>query len=122
MTRLIWRIIHTTFGLQKPNNVIHMFGTWLQGIMWKEKSLMLTGVSVVCWAMWLSRNDIVFDNVNPQPCLQILFRATYWIRFWDLLRKEDDMNTIPENCQVLESMAMEIFARNEWRFSNRLRL
>ena len=122
MARLIWMIIHATFGLQKSNNVIHMFGTWLQGIKWKERNLILTGVSVVCWAMWLSRNDIVFDNVNPQPCLQILFRATYWIRFWALLRKEDDMNTIPENCQVLESMAMEIFARNGWRFSNRLRL
>ena len=104
-------IIHATFGLQKSNNVIHMFGTWLQGIKWKERNLILTGVSVVCWAMWLSRNDIVFDNVNPQPCLQILFRTTYWIRFWDLLRKEDDMNTIPENCQVLESMAMEIFTK-----------
>ena len=27
MARLIWRVIHTTFGLKKPNNVIHMFGT-----------------------------------------------------------------------------------------------
>ena len=117
MARLIWRIIHTTFGLQKPNNVIHMFGTWLQGIRWKEKSL-----SAVCWAMCLSRNDIVFDKVNPQSSLQILFRATYWIRFWALLQKEEDKITISENCRVLESIAMEIFTRNGWRFSNRLRL
>ena len=53
-----------------------MFGTWLQGIRWKEKSLILTGVSAVCWAMWLSKNDIVFDKVNQQPYLQILFRTT----------------------------------------------
>ena len=107
MARLIWRIIHTTFGLKKPSNVIHMFGTWLQGIRWKEKSL-----SAVCWAMCLSRNDIVFDKVNPQSCLQILFRATYWIRFWALLQKKEDKIIISENCRVLEFIAMEIFARN----------
>jgi len=33
-------------------------------------------VSVVCWATWLSKNDIVFDKVNQQPYLQILFRTT----------------------------------------------
>jgi hypothetical protein len=70
-----------------------MFGTWLQGIRWKGRNLILIGVSAVCWAMWLSRNDIVFDKMNPQPCLRILFRATHWIR-------------------LLESMAMEIFAKN----------
>ena len=55
-------IIHATFGLQKSNNVIHMFGTWLQGIKWKERNLILTGVSIVCWAMWVSTNDIVFKS------------------------------------------------------------
>ena len=87
-----------------------------------KKSLILTDVSAVCWAMWLSRNDIIFYKVNPQLYLQILFRATYWIRFWALLQKEEDKITILENYRVLESITMEIFARNGWRFSNRLRL
>jgi hypothetical protein len=86
-----------------------------------KKSLILTDVSDVCWAMWLSRNDIIFYKVNPQLYLQIHFRATYWIRFWALLQKDDKI-TISENCRVLESIAMEIFARNGWWFSNRLRL
>ena len=50
MARLIWRIIHITFGLQKTNNVIHMLGSWLQGIGEKKKNLIPTCVSVVCWA------------------------------------------------------------------------
>ena len=79
--RLIWRIIQTSFGLQKPNNIIHMFGSWLQGVRWKKRSLILMGVSAVCWAIWLSRNDIVFDKASIQSCLQIFFRATHWIRF-----------------------------------------
>jgi hypothetical protein len=64
MARLIWGIIHTTFGLEKPNSVTYMFGSWLQGLRWKEKNLILIGVSVVCWAIWLSRNDIISDEVD----------------------------------------------------------
>jgi hypothetical protein len=48
MARLFWRLIHTTFVLEKSNNV---FGSWLQGLRWKEKNLILTGVSVVCWSI-----------------------------------------------------------------------
>jgi hypothetical protein len=75
MARLIWRIIHTTFSLLKSKNVIDMFGSWLQGVKWKEKNLILIGVSVVCWSIWLSRNDSVFDKVNTQSCLPALFQG-----------------------------------------------
>ena len=98
MARLIWRIIHTTFGLLKPKNVIDMFGSWLQGVKWKEKNLILTGVSVVCWSIWLSRNDSVFDKLNTQSCLQLFFKATHWIRFWTLLQKQEAQDTVPGTC------------------------
>ena len=39
MARLIWRIIHTTLGLQKTKNVIHIFGTWLQGRLGGRKEI-----------------------------------------------------------------------------------
>jgi hypothetical protein len=52
MVRLIWRITHTTFSLKNLTiSLIYMFGTWLQGIRWKEKNLILTDVSAVCWVM-----------------------------------------------------------------------
>ena len=85
-----------------------------------KKSLIFTDVSAVCWAMWLSRNDIVFDKVNPQPCLQILFRATYWIRFWALLQKEEDMNTISETSLSFGVHGYGDLHKKRWWFSNRL--
>ena len=39
MAKLIWRIIHTTLGLQKTKNVIHIFGTWLQGRLGGRKEI-----------------------------------------------------------------------------------
>jgi len=62
MARLIWRIIHITFGLQKTNNVIHMLGSWLQGIGGEEKKLNTYMRKCCLLGMWLSRNDIIFKK------------------------------------------------------------
>ena len=65
--RLVWRIIHTTFGIHRPRSITHMFGSWLFGIKRGHKNLLYMGVSALCWVFWLCRNDIVFDNVK-QVC------------------------------------------------------
>ena len=120
VARLLWRIIHITFGLQRPSNIVHMFGCWLNGMQWAHKKLVYAGLCALCWAIWLSRNDIVFRKSQKQTCLQILFRATYLARMWMPLQKEEDRDIISTACRVMESTAMEIFARNGWQFSNRL--
>jgi hypothetical protein len=32
LAKIIWRIIHMTFGLAPPKNVLHLFGNWLKSI------------------------------------------------------------------------------------------
>jgi hypothetical protein len=32
LAKIIWRIIHMTFGLEPPKNVSNLFGNWLKGI------------------------------------------------------------------------------------------
>jgi hypothetical protein len=39
-----------------------MFGPWLQGIRQDLKYLILLGAAVTCWAMWLCKNAMVFEN------------------------------------------------------------
>jgi len=51
-----------TFGLQPPFNVAHMFSSWLNGVEKTIKHQILVGVCALCWALWLSWNDIVFDK------------------------------------------------------------
>jgi hypothetical protein len=38
------------------------------------------GAAALCWALWISRNDIVFNRSKPNSCLQVIFRGAYWIR------------------------------------------
>jgi len=60
MARLLWRIIFITFGLTKLNNIVHLFGSWMQGFMWGKK-IMFTSLCALLWSIWLSRNDVVFS-------------------------------------------------------------
>jgi len=120
MARLFWRIIFITFGLTKPNNIVHLFGWWLQGFLWEKKKVMFTGLCALLWSIWLSRNNVVFHNTKKQMVLQILFKATYLTRIWAILQKEEDRVLIADACRALEVTTMDIFAWNGWQFSNRL--
>jgi hypothetical protein len=62
----------------------------------------------------------VFDKAATSSYLQVIFRGTYWTWYWSLLQKEEDRQMIMMGCRSIETTAMEIFARHEWRFSNRI--
>jgi hypothetical protein len=37
-------------------------------------SLLLTAAAALCWTIWLTRNQVVFDKCRPKTFLQVLFR------------------------------------------------
>jgi hypothetical protein len=51
-------------GFSPPLNVDHMFGGWLQGRNKLLKSVFLLGAVVLCRALWICRNDLVFKKKN----------------------------------------------------------
>ena len=76
----------------------------------------------MCWAIWRSRNDTVFQKTKNQTSLQIIFMATYLTRACAILHKEEDREAIAAACRMLETVAMDLFATNGWMFSNRFGL
>jgi hypothetical protein len=117
--QFIWRLIHCCFGLRTPiRSINHIFGNWLVGVPSKTKYLIITGVAAICWAIWISRNDLVFDKTHMITYLQqVLFKVTHWLRFWAQLQRADEA-LIKEACRRLETAAMQIFANFGWRFTN----
>jgi hypothetical protein len=96
-----------------------MFDTWLHQVGGKLKRQLLTGASVFCWAIWLSRNDVVFDKSLIKFFMQVLYRGTHWLRFWSQLESDDqDKEKITIACQKLKTVAMQIFVDHEWRWSH----
>jgi len=121
--KFIWRAISFSFGLDIPTSVDNMCYGWLQGIHPKHRPNILVGAIAICWSLWLNRNDIVFNKCIVKTYMQVLFRATYWCRFWAMLqRREEDTNWMKTACRSLETTVMQIFINHGWSFRNRLAL
>lgn len=73
----MWRFMFCCFGLRPPRSVRHIFGSWLNGVELKNKLLIITGVAAFYWAIWISRNDLVFNKSPMVTYLQVLFRGTH---------------------------------------------
>jgi hypothetical protein len=93
---------------------------WLNRINRKLMYKILVGASTLYWAIWLSWNDMVFNNTRVVTPMNVIFRWTHWICFRVLLRKEDERPHIIRGWRVLETSMMEIFASNGWSFSNKI--
>lgn len=85
--KLIWRAIQISFDIPQRVNVFHMFNGWLYE--YNDNKLIfqsLVGASAIYWAIWLSRNDVIFNNVRTPSSLEVTLRGTHWICFWALLQ------------------------------------
>ena len=49
-------------GIKPPLNVHNLFDNWYPGKDKTFRSLLLTGAAAICWSIWLTRNEVVFDT------------------------------------------------------------
>jgi hypothetical protein len=89
-----------------------MFNGWVQGIDKKLMYKILIGACTLCWAMWLSQNNVGFDKVRVLNPMQVIFHGTHWTRRWSLLQKEEHRPQIKWECHVIQAVTIEIFATN----------
>ncbi|WVZ96112.1 hypothetical protein U9M48_041791, partial [Paspalum notatum var. saurae] len=53
-------------------------------------------------------NKVIFDKKRFHSYLQVIFKATYWARFWSLLQKANDKPFMKWVCRALETMSIEM--------------
>jgi hypothetical protein len=73
--------VQITFNIGVPNSVSHLFNDWVNGLGHRVK-FFLIGASAICWAIWMSRNDFVFDKSLIKIYMQVQYRGAYWLRQW----------------------------------------
>ncbi len=107
LAKFMWRAVQFSFGFNLPVSVSHIFDGWLLGVDKKMSKLILVGAFAICWAIWLSRNNIVFNKSPSFFYMLVIFRATYWLRFWaQLQRCEDDEEFLKVACRKLKTTIM----------------
>jgi hypothetical protein len=94
----MWSAISIIFGTTKPANTSYLFGPWFRSFTHKQRNLVLVGVAMFCWALWLSRNDVVFHESKSKSILQVMFKKTFWVWSWSILSREDDGRILKMGC------------------------
>jgi hypothetical protein len=119
--KFIWGAVEFTFNIEIPISVVHLFNGWANSAGPQLQKFLFIGASALCWGMWTSRNNIVFDNSPSKTYMQVLYRGKHWLRLWaQLQRREENTNMMKEACQSLERMVMHIFVYFRWGFCNRI--
>jgi hypothetical protein len=81
----------------------------------KYNLLLLTTASALCWEVWITRNEVVFDKCRPKSFLHVFFRETHWLRQWARLQRHDDpRDELILVGRHLETSALQFFGSNEW--------
>ena len=83
--KIIWHIVHIATGLTPPKSISHMLGHWLPGINNKDRLLIFVEATALIWAIWCTRNDLIFEKTQITSVMHVIFRGAYWLRFWSLL-------------------------------------
>ena len=118
--RNIWRLIHFTFNISPPTSVANMFGHWLDGIDKDTKARIRIGVCAFLWAVWICRNDVVFNKLGGAHFLQVVHRATYWIHMWSYLLPSEQRALMDAGCTRLMAVVRAICCQHGWQHTRRL--
>jgi hypothetical protein len=120
LAKFVWRVVYLVAGLPPPNNIRHMFGSWVCNMNKNDRHIFLVGVGTMLCAIWLSCNDVVFDKIPISSSMQVIFRGMHWTRTCATFQKEVQMKTLQIACRMIESPTMEIFATHGWWSINKL--
>ena len=63
--KFLWRAVHLMFGISPPQSIDDLFNRWSKMGGNKHNSLLLTAASALGWAVWITRNEVVFDKCKP---------------------------------------------------------
>lgn len=66
--------------------------------------------ALILWAIWLYRNDVVFNGSSLIFFLHVIFIGTHWARTWSLLLKGVDEEIVKSYCKLLEKRVLEFFS------------
>ncbi|WVZ61530.1 hypothetical protein U9M48_011391 [Paspalum notatum var. saurae] len=77
-------------------------------------SFSIAGAAALIWAIWLQRNDCVFDRKQPKSLLQVLFRETFWLRQWAKLQRHEEQVRLTCAAQNLEEAGLRVFNSFGW--------
>jgi hypothetical protein len=61
-SRFLWQSVYLVFDFKPQRNSLHLFDSWSKLGGNKQNYLLLIRAASLCYAIWLTRNDSVFNK------------------------------------------------------------
>jgi hypothetical protein len=98
-----------------------MFGRWLNGVNKDDKQKIRIGVSAICWAIWRTRNDIIFNKQIETIFFQVIRRAAHSIQQWVFLLPVEQRESMVIECNRMLVVSQDLFFQTTgWQHINRI--
>ena len=62
----MWNALYCAFGIVPPPSVTDLFGAWRNCFPSKFQKTVLIGAAALCWAVWISHNDVIIENCTTK--------------------------------------------------------
>jgi hypothetical protein len=115
--KFLWRAVHLMFGISAPLSMEDLFVTWSKMGSKPQNALLLTTASALCWTIWLTRNDVVFDKCRL-IFFQVLFRGTIGCEMGEAAAAWGVTGQLLRVGQRLETSDIQFFSSNGWLSNN----
>jgi hypothetical protein len=89
--KFLWRAVHLMFGISPPLSIDDLFVNWSKTGGNIHNSLILTATSALCWTIWITRNEVVFDKCRLKTFFAGALQGIHWLRQWARLQRRDDL-------------------------------
>lgn len=66
LAKLLWRTLHIAFNVNPPMSINTLFGTWRNRVDANIAKHIRIGICALLWAIWNTRNDLIFNGKNYQ--------------------------------------------------------
>ena len=97
LAKLLWYLVHIAFNFTPSNSIPTLFGTWINEVETNIARRIQVGVCALFWAMWNTRNDLIFNDKNASP-LQVIFHYTHSSRTWSTLQRAEYQPLLKTMC------------------------
>ena len=106
LAKYIWSLVAHVLGATCRPTSFEQFWTWIYLVLKKGKKIYMVGLSAICWAIWLTRNNFSFEGKIIISPTEIICLASSFISYCAGFQKGNDKEALEIGAETLKQTAL----------------
>ena len=115
VAKVVRGVVALSFGTSSIPSSYDSFWPWIKQSLARGDHVFMLGLSAICWAIWRTRNAVIFEKkFIKHPC-EIICSACAFMRFWAGLYPESMKEIIMAGADSMLKTALRILGSQRER-------